>query len=447
MGRRGGRGVKTAALCLALAVLGVLILLFFFKGDTRRFGAKPVVDNPATGFAPQADNPEACAGEALVYVNLYWRDWEPSEGVYAWESIAQENHFDEWRAQGKHLVLRFVCDKPDAQAHRDIPDWLYEQTGDGVAYAMEYGKGYAPDYTNLVFIAAHARAIAALGERVSRDSFCLYVELGSLGHWGEWHVKSDEGLPPIPDAAVCAEYVTPYVNAFTTAKLLMRRPFSCTKTYGMGVYNDMAGDPDDTNEWLDWIESGGEYTQPVVPQPLAAQPEIWNTAPVGGEFTSGIPMETLLGEELPRTLSLLERSHMSFIGPKCPHVASSPDPAAVRAVKRTLGYQYRVKTAQRRGSTYTLTWVNDGAAPLYWDWPVVLCALDANGAVLASEPVGLALSTLAPGTTIRTKTVLPVVEGARAVAVGIVDPMTGVPAAALSMESSTVGKLSILYGM
>ena len=30
----------------------------------------------------------------------------------------------------------------------DIPEWLYERTGDGVFYDTEYGKGYCPDYSN-----------------------------------------------------------------------------------------------------------------------------------------------------------------------------------------------------------------------------------------------------------------------------------------------------------
>ena len=63
-------------------------------------------------------------------------------------------------------MFRFVCDKPSDEAHRDIPDWLYEKTGgDGTAYDMDYGKGYSPNYDNETFIRAHERAIKALGER------------------------------------------------------------------------------------------------------------------------------------------------------------------------------------------------------------------------------------------------------------------------------------------
>ena len=82
------------------------------------------------------------------------------------------------------------CDEPGDEAHLDIPDWLYEQTGTGRWYDIAYGKGYAPDYTDPVFFAAHERLLRAVGERLGADGFVSYVELGSLGHWGEWHVKS-----------------------------------------------------------------------------------------------------------------------------------------------------------------------------------------------------------------------------------------------------------------
>ena len=30
-----------------------------------------------------------------------------------------------------------------------------------------------------------------MGQRWGNDDFIAYIELGGLGHWGEWHVHSD----------------------------------------------------------------------------------------------------------------------------------------------------------------------------------------------------------------------------------------------------------------
>lgn len=152
--------------------------------------------------------------------------------------------------QGINLVLRFVCDIPGNSSHLDIPDWLYNKTQDGSWYSTSYGKGYSPNYSNAVFLAAHHRAVAALTDHFD-DGFASYVELGGLGHWGEWHIKSGEGLVPMPNETIRDQYVQDYLEAFHTAKLLMRRPFRVAAQASLGLYNDMVGHSAGTKEWLD----------------------------------------------------------------------------------------------------------------------------------------------------------------------------------------------------
>ena len=155
--------------------------------------------NAQIGYAPMTDS--AYAQDSLLrYVELRWREVEPQEGVYAWDALDAQYGFRDLRARGIHLVVRFVCDVPGQESHMDIPDWLYAQTGDGSWYSTDYGKGYSPDYSNATFRAAHRRVLSALGEHFGTDGFVTYVELGSLGHWGEWHIKTGEGLVPMPDA-------------------------------------------------------------------------------------------------------------------------------------------------------------------------------------------------------------------------------------------------------
>ena len=85
----------------------------------------------------------------------------------------------------------------------DIPQWLYDKTDHaGTWYDMEYGKGYAPDYNNEQMIQYHKRAVNALGEHFGRDGLVSYIELGSLGHWGEWHVNISAGIQSLPEESV-----------------------------------------------------------------------------------------------------------------------------------------------------------------------------------------------------------------------------------------------------
>ena len=157
------------------------------------------------------------------------------------------------------------------------------------------------------------RAPAPPGEHLGNDGPATYVDPGSLGHWGEWHIKTGEGLVPMPGEAIRDEYVADYEAAFPTAKLLMRRPFNITAAHGLGVYNDMTGHEKDTAEWLGWLQNGGWYGEE--PNALAPLPAFWQNAPVGGEFASSIPMKTMLRSQLSQTVALVQQSHKRILGP------------------------------------------------------------------------------------------------------------------------------------
>ena len=191
---------------------------------------------------------------------------------------------------------------------------------------MAVGKGYSPNYANVVFRAAHHRVLYALAEFLGTDGFVSYVELGSLGHWGEWHIKSEDGLVPMPDETIRDEYAADYLATFPTAKLLMRRPFRFAAEQSLGLYNDF-----------------------------------WQNAPVGGEFTSSLSMQDMLVKNLPRTLHLLEISHMSFLGPKTAQVKYAK---GYNAVLKRLGYRLRVTELKLNlctdGVSAELTVANEG---------------------------------------------------------------------------------------
>lgn len=353
--------------------------------------------NPLMGFAVAADYEEAVGKNTLVYMEVSFREWEPQQGKFAVEAVKKKNNWNKWKKQGKKVVFRFVCDSPSDKRHMDIPDWLYEKTKDGTFYHNEYGKGYAPDYENQIFIEEHKKAVAQLGEVFGKDSMIAYVELGSLGHWGEWHVLYTDGVPRIPDAGVRKKYIEPYPAAFPNAKLLVRRPFAETADQGFGIYNDMTGDPVDTNIWLNWIKNGGQYEQPLMAEELLPQKNIWEKAPVGGEFTSGISNEELFDVHRDKTLSLIEKSHMTFIGPKCPILDEiSEYSKGIKPIQKKLGYRYGIRSYQftgkrsSKGGKLTLVIDNQGIAPIYFPWKMYLYVSDGEKIVKKKKiPVDL----------------------------------------------------------
>lgn len=408
-----------------------------YKESQAAFG------NPLMGYAPSAWYNEVSEDISLLYMDITWAELEPEEGVYNWASIDEENQISRWRKEGKHLVFRFVCDIPGEEAHMDIPEWLYEKSGKaGKWYDGEYGKGFAPDYNNPTIISCHEQAVKALGEHFGQDGLISYVELGSLGHWGEWHVNYSEGIQRIPREAVRDKYILPWTEAFPDARILMRRPFASAEKYGFGLYNDMTGQPEATQSWFDWINNGGEYDQTGEKNVIVPMKNFWKTAPSGGEFTSSLSMEEMLDTNLSGTVEMIREAHTTFLGPKIPD-ENYVD--GYKEVLKNMGYRLWISMAElkntAKGSRLKLTWENSGVAPMYKEWPVYVYIEDESGKLVEKSRISIKISSLLPGekattlTALETERLNSFLEKGYRLSVGIEDPMTELPCVRFAMEA------------
>lgn len=447
-----------------MVAFSLLFSLYVFSGSKEDVYPEPsddVLFNPMTGYAPWAafQDEDAENNHTMVYVDLTWREWEPEPGMFDFEGFEKRKNLNKWRNEGKRVVFRFVCDVPGDTKHMDIPDWLYELTeGAGDWYDTAYGKGFSPDYSNPVFVSRHEMALKALGERYGKDDFFCFVELGSIGHWGEWHIKQAEVIRRIPAASVRDKYVLHYIKAFPKTHLLMRRPFAMAAQKGLGLYNDMTGDPESTEEWLDWIENGGKYEQaPEETGALQRMPDGWKTAPVGGELTSSLSFRELLVNRLPVTIDLLKRSHTTFIGPKSPAEMDCAEfLEGSRKILKTIGYRFRIQKAVFSKTRLfpehlevSLDWVNDGIAPFYYSWDAFLYVFSLEGNTVIKQQVEMNIKEVIPGVTITTKTDVDLSnlqKGAYQIGIAIVDPLTDQPGIAFAMENTRNDRIYILGG-
>lgn len=372
-----------------------------------------VLLSPGMGYAPwaNADETEELL-TTLVYVELRWADWEPEEGVYNISFVNEEFNLETYRAQNRQVVFRFVCDEPTEEEHIDIPEWLYLRTGDGQHYDTDYGMGYSPNYGNDLFIDAHARAISALGAAFGGDDFFQYIELGSLGHWGEYHVNLEQGLNPLPYYDTRVRYITPYLTAFPDAFFMTRYPLLETTKYGFGLYNDMTGDAAETNYWLSQM-TGGIWEQTGLPEQGYCV-DAWKTAPVAGEFGSTYDDAYFLRDNLSVTLELLQKSHQSIIGPKIIVDETDEDFSAASAqILTTIGYRFTVPQLQVDTSAdtevvITADLTNRGCAPVYENHTVKLMLYSEDEECLwkyAADDV--VLTQLLPGETVQIKACIP----------------------------------------
>lgn len=218
--------------------------------------------NPYMGIVPRANDITHNTGSnhKLVFAYYTWKDLETTKYNYNWTQFEIDNNFTYWKSKGCKIIVRIVCDLPDTNPHRDIPDYVYNETGDGWDYNIQTTRyGYTPNYENYDFINYFSIFIRAFMLRYANDNFFALIEFGALGHWGENHIDLTIPNAKFPTENFVNQYLDMYLTYCTAKKVSYRRPYN---KYKLSQYNDGLGSDSQAYDWgLDWINEGYKSTQ------------------------------------------------------------------------------------------------------------------------------------------------------------------------------------------
>ncbi|MDO3411584.1 DUF4832 domain-containing protein [Saccharibacillus sp. CPCC 101409] len=438
------------------SVIGIILIFPFIAAADK---VKPVLSvnypaesdvvlyNPYIGLSADARDTSGVKQKVtLVHANFLWRELEPEEGVYDFAALEEKFNFKYWKSKGARLVLRVVLDYPTKESHTDLPDWLYAKIGGkGTHYDLDYGKGFSPDYGSAVLIQEHRKMIEKLAQRYNDDPFVAFIQLGSIGHWGEWHTM-DEGPDRIafPLRRITDQYVAPYVENFTDKILMMRRATQAAARYKMGLYNDAFGKRDSTVDgFYRWYTKG--YTSWLTQEKEPAMPDFWKTAPSGGEFPDS--EDYVRDSSIAETLYQAKLTHTSWLGPAAPWSVEQGSELQENIDKllKTMGYRFVIDKAVYEKSVKAgqvlhtrMIIENKGNAPFYYKWPLEISLADSTGSVKASVRSSTDIRTWQPGKSEAT-VYLTVPKGLKAgtysVQAAILDPSTGKPGVDFANEN------------
>lgn len=386
-------------------------------------------NNPYKGWVGWAD---ICEGDIddiavnfdLVYVDIKWSEIEKEKGVYDFDAIEEQYQFDKWKEKGCRMVLRFVMDNPNLDEsgnpdikRMDIPQWLYDEleeenaegAGAGVFYTGENiltmlgGVGFSPNYYSPKLLKYHRNMVEKLAERYDDPSVTAYVEVGSLGHWAEFHCWPT-GTGEFPDPELAQEYMRPYADYFHNVKVGIRKPYALAAENNWGLYNDIFGITSDggTPTFLEWAASGNTDMPGSTQEDIDASkmPEWWKLNFSGGEFANGDFRSNAQDETVCAVLGQIRDSHTTWLGPcsACDIKYSTNDydeyAYNIEVLQKTMGYRYNLQSitqadAAAPGSEVSLkmVWNNSGVAPIYYNCPVTLSLVDADGNVAYEQAV------------------------------------------------------------
>ena len=144
---------------------------------------------------------------------------------------------------------------------------------------------------------------------------------------------------------------------------------------------------------------------------------------------------------------------MTFLGPHTPLEDEGLEEGR-DAVEKLLGYRYWIShmsvdiNYMEQSFEITLTWENSGAAPMYFEWPVMMYVYDKDGGQRYWESIDLSLTELTPGSSITTTNSFPFNDLFRegyTIGIGILDPMLELPAVELCMNREYREGVNIIY--
>jgi hypothetical protein len=127
-----------------------------------------------------------------LYVRLAWAYLEPHEGQFDWPII--DRIIDKWTARGLGIAFRISCKETSTDRIEQqfaTPRWVMEAGAQGGHFRMGQPTGpegpWEPVYDDPIFLAKLDRFLAAFAARYDGKPWLRYVDIGSIGDWGEGH--------------------------------------------------------------------------------------------------------------------------------------------------------------------------------------------------------------------------------------------------------------------
>jgi hypothetical protein len=389
-----------------------------------------VLPNPFKGFVPWIGTQNPVYDTKLQYKTFEWRDIEPQKSIFNWAYF--EQGWGNISQTGKRVGFRISACTPGSSNAYDIPDWLVNEGVKLREYTIDGQHGLAPDWDDPLFLQAHQDLIDALGTRYDQDDRVAWIDIGSYGFWGEWHVYLNDSLAATQ--ASKQSILEDYFDAFQDKpKVIAFDDDFATKyvtDHGGGIRNDCLG----TTEANNWYLQSLNRIDPNL------NDNVWRNAIIAGEFCGG-EWGALQGttERFELNFQFIQQTHWSFIGPAGGAITPQNDEHKkhLDELHKKLGYRFVLKKVDNSGTVNRgenlnihIELENKGVAPFYFQWPLVVYLINLSGSVALQSDSGIDIREWLPGlkvnsTQINIPAELPV--GDYEIKVAIHDPATGDP--------------------
>lgn len=160
-------------------------------------------DNSIEGYGPPLGpgyDGREFPGLTVAYLWLAWPHLEPEEGQFRWAVL--DAPIQRYRAAGKRFAFRFTVFEADP--NQGTPEWVRRAGARGRMGSPFGASVWEPDYDDPVLLKKLQAFLAAAGQRYGGNPDLAFVDVGTLGVWGEAILSGPiTALPPCAVTSKC----------------------------------------------------------------------------------------------------------------------------------------------------------------------------------------------------------------------------------------------------
>ncbi len=164
----------------------------------------------------------------IAYYRLDWADVNPQEDVYTFEEYFAPK-FDFWvRQHGKRVAFRVMCQNMHSRG-QPTPLWVFARGVPSVTHiALDGHEQKNPVFWDERYLDIHCAFIRKLGEYLDGRPGLEFVDIGSIGEWGEMHLArwtpqqlAETGYSEAKYIAAYRRVIDEFVRAFPRTRLFL----------------------------------------------------------------------------------------------------------------------------------------------------------------------------------------------------------------------------------
>ena len=298
-----------------------------------------VLVNPGMGFTTHQSFNGDVPGypeSSIAYFRWYWEELEPQEGKFNWKMV--DSVLARAKEHGQRLATRIM----PANGREGVPDWYkkmgakgYEYVAESTQHAGKTTPSWMPDHADPLYIKYMGRLVKEFAKRYDGNPDIDHIDIGSYGHWGEWHlsfVKEKQSYP----FELKKTIIDWYLDNFKKTPLVICEDAEDGLEYatqnGSGWRADCMGDYGPPNNW----NLMTRYLK--LPEMYPSVGEAWKTRPVAFETCGTMESWFQADRDIEFIYCVCLELHTSVLNNKSTPIPPEWWPATDKFLKR-MGYR------------------------------------------------------------------------------------------------------------